>query len=155
MAVCVKAATIGPTELATIANRVVNCLSRQGQVEPSEREDIFRKAIKFIDMAEGGDEIMKTGQLRANASDDLRSYGWITRAFAFLSNKSGKPSAEDFREELRELRRTLSNLAEGEPVPKDRSHEIKELFAFLRKMALAIDTLPTDKISISPFAIRT
>lgn len=155
MVVSVKSPTIGPTELATIANRVVNCLSRQGQVKPSEREDIFRKAIKFIDMAASGDEIMKTGQLRANASGDLRSYGWITRGFAFLSNKSRKPGTEDFRKELRELRKTLSNLAKGEPVPKDRSNEIKELFAFLRRMALAIDTLPTDKISISPFAIRT
>jgi len=155
MVVSVKSPTIGPAELATIANRVVNCLSRQGQVKPSEREDIFRKAIKFIDMAASGDEIMKTGQLRANASGDLRSYGWITRGFVFLSNKSGKPGTEDFREELRKLRKTLSNLEAGEPVPKDRSDEIKELFAFLRRMALAIDALPTDKISISPFAIRT
>ena len=147
MVVSDRSSTISPAELATIANRVVNCLSRQG-LRPNEREVIFGKAIKFVDVAESGNEIMKTGKLRANASNSLKSYGWITRAFAFLSYKSGRPSVEDFSEDLKELRKTLSNLREGKPVPKDTSDEVKELFIFLRKIALAIDVLPTDKIKI-------
>ena len=154
MVVSIKSHAMGPSQLATISNRVVNCLSRQGQVEPSEREYIFSKAITFVGVAEGGDEIMKTGRLRSNASDSLRSYGWITRAFAFLSSKSQKPSSEDFAKDLKELRNTLAALAEGKSIPKDRSDEVKELFTFLRRIALAIDTLPTDKITIGSFETK-
>jgi len=154
MVVSVRSPTIGPAELATIANRVVNCLSRQGQIQPNERENIFSKAIKFVGVAEGGDEIMKTGRLRSNASDNLRSYGWITQAFAFLSSKSQRPSPEDFAKDLKELRKTLAALAEGKSIPKDRNDEVKELFTFLRRIALAINTLPTDKITIGSFETK-
>lgn len=148
MVVSVRSPTIGPAELATIANRVVNCLSRRDEAKPNEREDIFRKAIKFIDIAHCGDEIMRTGKLRANASDNLRTYGWFTRAFASLSSRHEVPRTEDFTEHLKELREILSDLGEGKPVPKDKSDQVKELFTFLRRIALAIDTLPTDKITI-------
>lgn len=148
MVVSVRSRAIGPAELATIANRVVNCLSRLDEIQPNERTDIFRKAIEFIAMADRGDEIMKTGKLRANASDSLRNYGWLTRAFILSSNRHRTTETEDFSDALRELHNTVSCLEEGKPVPKEKIDEVKELFSFLRKIALAIDTLPTDEITI-------
>lgn len=148
MAVSVKSHAIGPAELATIANRVVNCLSRLEAAKPNERTNIFKKAIDFIDMADRGDEIMKTGKLRANASDSLRNYGWFTRAFVSSSSKRKAKTTEDFSHYLKELRNTVSSIEERKPVPQEKIDEVKELFAYLRKIALAVDTLPTDKITI-------
>jgi len=112
MVVSVRSHAIGPAELATIANRVVNCLSRPEVVQPNERADIFKKAIEFIDIADRGDDIMKTGKLRANASDSLRSYGWFTRAFLLSSSKRRTQNTEEFSHYLKQLRNTLSGLAE-------------------------------------------
>ncbi len=148
MVVSVRSRAIGPAELATIANRVVNCLSRLEEAQPSERTDIFQKAIGFIDMADRGDDIMKTGKLRANASDSLRNYGWLTRAFILSSNRHRTTETKDFSDDLKELNNTVSRLGEGKPVPREKIDEVKELFTFLRKIALAVDTLPTDEITI-------
>ena len=148
MVVSVRTRAIGPTELATIANRVVNCISRVEEAQPNERADIFKKALEFIDMANRGDEIMKTGKLRANASDSLRNYGWLTRALTLSASNRRVKKTEDFSKYLTELHKTVSNLKDGEPVPKEKIDEVKDLFAFLRKIALAIDTLPTDRITV-------
>jgi len=148
MVVSVRSHVIGPAELATIANRVVNCLSRLGDAQPNERTDIFRKAIDFIGTVDHGDEIMRTGKLRANASDSLRNYGWLTRALTLSSSKRRAENTEDFSAYLKELRNTVSSLGEGKLVPEEKIDEVKELFTFLRKIALAIDTLPTDKITV-------
>jgi len=148
MVVSVRSRAIGPAELATIANRVVNCISRVEEVQPNERTAIFKKAIEFIDMANLGDDIMKTGKLRANASDSLRNYGWLTHAFVLSSSKRRTEKTEDFSDYLKDLRNAVSRLEEGKSVPKEKIGEVKELFIFLRKIALAIDTLPTDKITV-------
>ncbi|MDH5694996.1 MAG: hypothetical protein OEZ00_00055 [Dehalococcoidia bacterium] len=148
MVVSVRTRAIGPAELATIANRVVNCISRLEEAQPNERTAIFKKAIEFIDTASLGDAIMKTGKLRANASDSLRNYGWFTRALTLSSSNRRTEKTEDFSAYLKELRNTVSSLEEGKSVPKEKIDEVKDLFAFLRKIALAIDTLPTDKITV-------
>jgi len=148
MVVSVRSHAIGPAELATIANRVVNCLSRLKEAQPNERADIFKKAIEFVEMADRGDQIMKTGKLRASASDSLRNYGWLTRALTLSASNRKVKKTEDFSKYLAELRNTVSNLKDGNPVPKEKIEEVKDLFAFLRKIALAIDTLPTDRIAI-------
>ncbi len=148
MVVSVGSRTIGPAELATIANRVVNCVSRLEEAQPNERAAIFKKAIEFIDTADHGAEVMKTGRLSANASDSLRNYGWFTRALTLSSSKCRTEKTEDFSDYLKELRNTVSSLQEGKSVPKEKIDEVKELFTLLRKIALAIDTLPTDKITV-------
>jgi len=139
---------IGPAELATIANRVVNCISRLEEAPQEERAAIFKKAIEFIDMAYRGDDIMKTGQLRANASDSLRNYGWFTHALTLSSSNRRTKKTDDFSAYLKELRNTVSSLEEGKSVPKEKINEVKDLFAVLRKIALSIDTLPTDEITV-------
>ena len=148
MAVSVRSRVIGPAELATIANRVVNCISRLEEAQPNERTAIFKKAIEFIDIADRGAEIMETGRLRANASDSLRNYGWFTRAFILSSSKRKTEKIEDFSDYLKELRNTVSSLEEGKSVPKEKIDGVKKLFTFLREIALAVDTLPTDKITV-------
>ncbi|MBI4186657.1 MAG: hypothetical protein HY530_04010 [Chloroflexi bacterium] len=148
MVVSVGSRAIGPAELATIANRVVNCISRLEEAKPNERTAIFKKAIEFIDIADRGAEIMETGRLRANASDSLRSYGWFTRALTLSAGKHRTEKTEDFSDYLKELHKTVSSLGEGKSVPKEKIDEVKELFTFLRKIALAVDTLPTDKITV-------
>ena len=91
---------------------------------------------------------MKTGKLRANASDNLRNYGWLTRALTLSASNRMVKMTEDFSKYLTELYKTVSSLRDGEPVPKEKIDEVKDLFVFLRKIALAIDTLPTDRITV-------
>jgi|GEM_PF-6915703 len=148
MVISVRSHAIGPAELATIANRVVNCLSRLQEINPKESADIFGKAIEFIEMADRGDDIMKTGKLRANASDSLKNYGWLTRAISLSSSGLKRAETEGFSDELKELRDTITSLAEGKTVPREKIDEVKDLFIFLRKIALAVDTSPTDKITV-------
>ncbi len=150
MVVSVGSRAIGPAELATIANRVVNCISRLEEAQPNERTAIFKKAIEFIDMADRGAEVMKTGKLSANASDSLRNYGWFTRALTLSSSERRTEKTEDFSAYLKELRNTVSSLEEGLSVPKEKIDGVKKLFTFLREIALAIDTLPTDKFTVHP-----
>lgn len=148
MVVSARSHAISPAELATIANRVVNSLSMLQTLQVDERKEIVGKAIEFIEMAAHGDQIMKTGQLRANASDSLRNYGWLTRAFSLSSPNSKVLSTEDFTNELEELHNTLADIWGGKPISKEKIDGIKELFKFLRKIALGIDTLPTDKVIV-------
>lgn len=138
---------IGSAELATISNRVVNCLSKE--CEPSESRYVFERALKFVEMAWHGQDIMKTGRLSANASDSLKTYGFVTQAFTSLPRSSRKQRPGDFSKQLDELRSSLSQLAEGRQVSMDNSQVVKELFSYLRKLALSIDTLPTDNVIIS------
>jgi len=152
MGVVQESPSIGATELATISNRVVNCLSRSQNISPNEREIIFQKAAQFVEMAEGGDRIIQTGYLSLNASSNLRSYGWITRGYASARNTSGLPPADQMRQELQELRMRLLALGKGEPIGEDKRKEVKELFAFLKRIALSVDIRPTDKVVIGSFA---
>ncbi len=139
---------ISPAELATISSRVVNCLSMLSKIQKREREDILGKAIEFIEVVDRGDQIMKTGQLRANASDSLRNYGWFTRAFSLLSHRPEALETQDFSDELLQIRNTLTALKEGGTVTSAKMDEMKRLFAYLCKIALAVDNSPTDKLTI-------
>ncbi len=149
MVVSARPYAISPAELATVANRVVNCLPMLSKIQPREREGILGKAIEFIGMVGRGEQIMKTGQLRANASDSLRNYGWFTRAFSLSSRRHEVSSKQDFSDELRQLRDTLTALRNGETMPDEKIAEIKELFAYLCKIALSVDNVPTDKLTIT------
>ena len=152
MEVTVKPRTLGPVELSFIADRVVNCLSRQGQPESDELADVFTKAAKFLEIAAQGGETLRTGRLSLNASNGLRNYGWTARAYAFLADKYNRPKSGDLVPSLRELQGVLMAMAKGEAIAQDKAEEIKQLFALIRDITLAIDTYPTDRTTVIPFS---
>lgn len=148
MAISVKRPTLGHVELSFVSDRVVNCLSRQTQITPSERAGVFAKAAKFLDAALQGDEILKTGKLNVNASNQLRNFGWTAQAYAILASRYERPKSDDLVSSLKEFRDILSVLAEGQTVEDSKLEQVQDLFALMRDIALTVDTQSTDDIAI-------
>ena len=134
-------------QLSFLSDRVVNLLS--GECPFSYRDkQVFEKAMRLLDSALDGSEIVRTGRLKAGATTHLGVYGVTVHTYAALAQNRKMSQREDLQQVIKSFRQDLDDLAQGTAKDKDRIQIVKEFFTLMRDISLRSDRLTFDKVKI-------
>lgn len=137
----------GETQLAFLADRVFNSLSKGTSFSGNDRI-VFRQAIKLLDDALNGHQVLVTGQLQRRAVESLGAYGMTLNAYATLAQRTKATRKEDIRKVISDLRQEMDDLASGVAKSDPDIARIREFFRLMREISLSRNADRFDTVTI-------